>query len=912
MILVTAASSMWAQTTGDTSTGDTAVPELVVAPAQNRTVSVEPGALTTIVFSVENRADRQVHLEPTVALPDGWRMAMPLLPLMIEPDSADIALVSFVAPAAARAGRYEMGLSLTPIDAETSVAEASAMVEVPPRRSVDLALLRAPETALSGEEFDVVFLLSNAGNVAQRVDLGVESGRSFPYTLTPDSVELAAGESREITVTVRPPQEISGTTRYYVRLEARSAADPDLVAELRHGVEVIAVTPQGNRWHRFPTTLGWSSSYDSSAADGEPEFSHALSLAGRGTIDDQGRHRLNFSLSPPAYPPPGENAPYDQAYAWEEGVWRGEYENDLFGVRLGDDDYSLSGLTSGTHGGRGVEAYATPGDVTVGGYQVDAEEAVYVGYQADDLNRLTLGIFRDHEGGDESLFSLGGSLRRYDTATVDFETAVGSDSVENTAFRLGIDGDVSRFSYDLDASRASPDFGGTRRDYEYYAVASSLEIVDDVRVSGGGARERNNLNLDPEKYSALAADETWLGAGWKPVPGMNLAGSWRGSRYRDLLPDRDADRRTEMTSVDWSWTVEDIRVETRAAFNVHRNLVTRSVWRSQAYSLAGSYRPTEPLRLNASTHVDSGAAEPGFGDARTSWSVGATYLHDDRTSYSVSYTERLDRDQEYRRRSDLSFHMRHSFPSSASLTLTADARFGTDLHVEDNLRATVSYRRPLDIPVTPRSDIGTVRGRVTDAATGEGVPGVIVSVGTQTAVTNATGGYLFPAIEVGTQMLRADVTRLDRLVIPTGTLPVKVTVRRQESTVVDVEMVAPGAISGSVVTYEIDRSRTNPFSDEPPVYTPGGGARGVIVEIDGPGGMRRAGTAFDGTFQFQSLIPGEWSVRIHDDEALDGYTIEQRTFDVIVESNGTTTVEFAAQAPDRRMKILDQGEALEE
>src|SRR5205085_10215456 len=74
---------------------------------------------------------------------------------------------------------------------------------------------------------------------------------------------------------------------------------------------------------------------------------------------------------------------------------------------------------------------------------------------------------------------------------------------------------------------------------------------------------------------------------------------------------------------------------------------------------------------------------------------------------------------------------------------------GPGLSASQQNVAYLEYEMPFGIPVAPLRTPGRVYGRVVDAVTGRGVPGALVRLGPQVAITDRSGDVAFGGVPGG-------------------------------------------------------------------------------------------------------------------------------------------------------------------
>lgn len=240
-------------------------------------------------------------------------------------------------------------------------------------------------------------------------------------------------------------------------------------------------------------------------------------------------------------------------------------------------------------------------------------------------------------------------------------------------------------------------------------------------------------------------------------------------------------------------------------------------------------------------------------------------------------------------RLDLSGGVRHERDGAASTTFTA--------------RAGWSYRT--DVPVSYRSDLGRLEGRIL-GPDGAPLPDVVVRVDERELVTDENGTFGSDVLPVGPATVFVDTTR-----IPSGMLvapdPVQnVVLASGEPVELAFQLVEATGVRGRLV---YDEPPTDVVEDvvfgtgqrdlDPQVV----GGRTIIVRNDAR--SYRTTSEPDGTFELDRMYPGTYRVEVVDDADLQFFRVEPETLTVEVHGTEPTPVE-ARIVPERRTVEIEE------
>jgi hypothetical protein len=882
---------------------------LTVKAADPAPVSASARTIVTVVFLIDNTDSAMHTASPMLVLPPGWRSMAPLFPMELAPGAGDIVLGSFIIPGDARAGSYHISCTLEGSGEGVPGQSAVIDVVVPIVRSLELSAVSAPKNALSGDTYESRFVAANNGNVEEPVEVQVESGSSFPFAQDAKAFVLPPGASRELTVKVSIPEKLERSGRHTVTARLLGGGQAGPAIEARTTVELIPRTPAGDVWHRLPLSFSATGSWGQGEAT---TWSHGESLSGRGTLDDGDTMNLAFSIAPPTYPPPEEEAaaeasgevsgeePSDGTLEEElKDLSKGSYYlgfwTAAFGFHAGDRSYTVSPLTSGARAGRGLEAFLARGDLVLRGFAdassaEDSAEYQYgasLKYGTDSFRFVALNYSNKTGKAADGIYGVDGFLRPYDSANIAFEAASGGAGAGDYIYSLGIDGREAVYSYQLKTLRAGPDYQGTVQDKELYSANASLSAFEGITLSGGYNKETANPGLLPGR-TALSIEGLRTNLAWGFGSGTRFTAQWKRDGREDLSAARSIDELTESIEAHLEWTLEKLQLDGSVSMSTYTNLLRSDTRKNASYNLTAKYVHDRDLTMVFAARYAEGSPLLTSGDGTVSFSASVDYTYRRNTSISVDFRTSNPLDSYLEGSDSLSLSLRHEFPNDSDLSLAGTYGPSRNPEKPDAISITASYHLPLSIPVSRRTDIGTLQGRVFEAETGLAIAGILVSLEGMTAVTNGEGKYRFPAVTVGTYKLQVNTSLagIDR--IPDGTSPDTVVIADQTVQIVDIALTRPVRVSGVI----------NQYTTEGGMLGAAGagllfekGLPNILCEVSNGTDAWRTLTDAAGKFAFPKLLPGRWILKVYEKNIPATHYIEEMSREFIVEPGGAAEAE---------------------
>jgi len=880
--------------------------------------------IVTVVFMIDNTDTAAHTASPMLILPPGWRSMAPIFPMELDPGSGDIVLGSFIIPGDARAGSYRVSCGLEGAVAGTPDQTASMEVVVPILRSLELSAVSAPKNALSGDGYESRFVAANNGNVEEAVEVQVESGNGFAFDQDARVLVLPPGGSRELLVTVHVPKVLERAGRHTVTMRLVSTAGGIENPEARTTVELIPRIPAGEIWHRLPLSV----SADSSFGQGETStWSYQGSISGRGTLDDGDTMNLAFSLEPPSRTPADDEAagaagasPTDEEATDEElrdlsnGSYYLGFWTSAFGIHAGDRSYTVSTLTSGAQSGRGVEAFLARGTLSLRGFAdaqgTDDGTGLHYGaalkYGTDAYSFIALNYFNKASAAADGIYGLEGFLRPYDSANIAFEAASGGAGTGDYVYSLGIDGREEGYSYQLKTLRAGAAYQGAVRDKELYSANGSLSVFQNVTVSAGYNKETANPSLFAD-VSALSTDIISANLAWGLGEGTRFTAQWKSIDRKDLSAGRSVDEHTESIEAKLESVQEKLQLDGSVSLNTYTDLLRPSTRKSSSYGLTAKYRHDSDLTISLSAKYSGGAPLLTVRDGVVSFSASLDYEYRDATAISAGFKTVNHLDSYLEGSDSASLSLRHEFSNDATLSLVGSYSPDRNPENPDSVSVSVSLSLPMSVPVSRRTNIGTLQGRVFEAETGLGAAGILVSLEGMTAVTDKDGVYLFPAVTAGTYKLQVNTSVAGLDLIPDNGSQDKVVITDKSSQTVDIALTRPVRIYGVINQYTTEGGMLGASGAELLFEK---GLPNILCEVSNGTEAWRTLSDASGKFSFPRLLSGRWVLKVYDKNIPSTHYVEQLSREFIVEPGAAAEAEIRIIPRIRNIIFVEEELAL--
>ncbi|HET7463949.1 MAG TPA: carboxypeptidase regulatory-like domain-containing protein [Longimicrobium sp.] len=830
-------------------------------------VQADPGAPVTAAFRVANPSPTPAVADPL--LPRGWPSLSADANAPVGRGASAVRLVATVIPRSTPAGRYVVRYRLR---AGAASAMDSVIVAVQPRRALDVTVEDAPRFAVTGAEYHAGFRVTNRGNGRATVRIAATATPGFAARPDARALDLAAGESRVVRVAVATAAAATAPS-HRVTL---SASGDGVSATATARVELVSRSARAaNAAYALPVRVALRAGSGGEGGGGVPAEVYAS-----GPITPNGpRVDLFYRGRGAAAPQLGEQEQLSLAVRGRRGE-----------VRLGDQFWSLSPLTTPGRAGYGAGGRIDAGAVWLEGFSarnrfVPNSERVTAGTIGVGGRGASLAA-NYAASGDGNALSLRGRLAPARGVAADAEYGA---SGEGRAAYGHVRAGGSAAWVDARAIGADRGFAGEQRGRSLLQASGGARPAPWLAVRGAYERERRRDTValalpGTELRSTTASGGVTVGGvitverRARERAGESPAGAWARRAETWYASATLRARRWVFGGGGEAGEVEDERIGARSPY--------RRAWVRAGGTIAGQ-------AVSAGIERTTGASvESGVEQDRVAANVSATVQATASTRLSLlaqagatDWMERAD--------GLVDGSVEQRLPGGHSIRLRVRAFPWAEPGRRRPL-VYLDYAVPLRVPTGRDRASGGVSGRVVDQETGRPVPDVLVRVGDRAVVTDGNGRWAVVGLPPGGYTVEIDPVSagVGRVVVRPDAL--KVQVAGGETHAVEVGVSRSARVSGRLIV-------TDPEEEED-------GIGGVVVELRSGTERRRRMTDAHGAFLFSDLPPGDWTVTVAGDGLPAHHALDHETTAVALEPGGETELTLRAVPRQRALRIVAGGD----
>lgn len=839
----------------------------VRAPAA-KLIETGPGRIITASVMVANRGDAPDEFEDRLALPAGCqRVAPPPMPFRIEAGAEVTRVLAVFVPQNIAAGNHELTYSAQSRSDPSSLDRAKIALHVTPMERLTLEIEKPPGFVIAGDVYKIKLRLTNGGNAPLKGTLNAKSTLGFLVNLDSVSVALEPLAAREIVCTVRTDKKFSQHANDTVtfQVSATSASGKALTARQASIVEIIPVI-SGNRdpYHYLPVQYSTTM-----LAGSERGPQVQIALSGGGWLEEEGKHRVDFLLR-------GPNG-QDSSGFGERDQYGASYHGPAWDFDIGDRIYSLSPLTEKHTLARGFGLKWHDDDTAAGLFYArtrfrreNTEElGAFVRQNITaslDLKGNALRKFGGNYFPATNLFTLESHYTHEKLIDLRFEGGVSQtdDGATDVAYHIAARGELpGEVRYTVEHTRAGEDFHG------YYASANSLfasaskKFAPHFRVNVSLNRYQANPALTDIRSTVVNREESWnASAIYSLDKASDLLLEAHHLARQDILLPAAYNFSEDFARIGASHKFGKLQLRGAIDLGVSDNGLAQEAGDLQRYNLFANWLPS--ARQSYSVFASYGPS-PFSGSRRREFITGASAQwqlqqnFDANVSYSHNQFDALS-GSEY---DQVLASLRYKFADERSVSLTTRwahtaSRAST---VPNEAAVLVSYSIPLGLPVSRKTSIGGLQGRIYDSSdlAKPGLERVVVQAGDQYAVTDAEGRFTFPALKPGDAEVRVLPGSLGANFTMANERPLQAQILPATTKTIALAATTASSLTVRVLKYEFAGGKSPESSGE---LREAGGFEGAVVEIGSGKNLWRAQTDRNGLASFERLVPGKWTMRV--------------------------------------------------
>jgi hypothetical protein len=579
-------------------------------------------------------------------------------------------------------------------------------------------------------------------------------------------------------------------------------------------------------------------------------------------------------------------------------------------MMLGDHTYKLSYLTEYARYGRGASVEQTFNHFTVGSFinfprfypRIKREASFYAGYQSHNKMKLNVGYLNklSNTGEVNHLVTLNGTGSPYKWANLDGEYAVGTfGKLFKKALKAELKINLKPVSLLYNYTMAEKSFPGYFTDTRYMLANGTIRLSGKIDLGANYNFNHQNAALDTLFASAPFSKNLFFTLNYRFMKDGRLSASYHLRERQDRMEPRKFDYDEQSMRFIINKRFRNVGFDLLGEYGNTENLLLpeneqlNAMYRSR---LTMNYQNSKKINING--FVSYQENNRYVVKDRKNWIYGTSINTPvgKKMSLFFNYQSSYNMEDYYLDRSLLDGRL--SYTPNKNNHIEISSRYNlikNSLDVKE-FAFMVKFVHTLNIPVSKKKNIGKLSGKVINKGVSN-IEGFVLSIGTNQAVTDKNGNYSFPMLPAGKYYMMIDHRKAGVKSITEISSPYEIEIQPGIEIKYDIGITLSSKIMGEIVIVKDVAEDDKTFA----------GIRNqlgkLMVEAKNEQGVFRILTNAEGEFSFESLRPGQWTVRVYDTGIPNEYELVTSVFNLSLISGQTEHLEVKIKEKRRRIKF---------
>ena len=879
-------------------TQEVVAPPVSVEIVGGDSLSVDPGAVVTVVYRISAQTDSIRTVTPEFDIPQGWSIVFGTQDIELLDPNPVTRFVTYKVPENALSGVYEPEFRVHSA-AGDELSGIRSKVNVHSLHDLSIVAGASPSFLAAGKSFDVPLSVANDGNARVEIILSAQDRRFTHIELESERITLDPGQFTDVMAHVTTDADADRSQRIVLRFDARMAGDADVSTYTSVAFDIVPVFARMRpKAANTPLSLSVETVGDESGVSPQASIHASGKLLG-------GEMRIAATVA---------QSPRRKLYGQEPRVTV-QYARDDLSLTVGDHSTYTSPMTLTGERGVGMsaqiqkEAWSVKGSVQRSRTIIPVQERAAISgtWHRSETSDISANLLHRNEFYDGTLLTIRSLSRPFGpTSKLDLECGISSgNSLQDPSCMIQTVGSSKRISYQIRAQRASIDFPGTLAGTRMGSAYTSYRITDAWRAEqtttvmrrdvGSGSTRNNLYSKVGVNYSARIAEG-------------NLYATAHGIRSvsRYSLVEGTTERIQNTLRVSSGYQLR--RKGLTASFE-RGNASSNSMASSGAltrFRLNGRYTLLANLHLNASFEHSQGNLSSSAADqTNRQFGFGTTVSFRSNLRASITGFRSVIKSHFEQQYTSLRTGVSKTFRSGKVLALQAQFNHNDGRQSLRTADYRLSFTTPLDIPFTGGHRAGDIlNGRVVDHETGAPIADVLLFLGNDLAITDNQGRFRFAKPGQDIVFLRLDASTIGYDRTPVIPMPMEIGSPQFNGEELIIPISGTATIEGHIHVYRNRDTGANLLGAETEDLARTGSIGGAVVQVESESFRQRTRTSEGGAFAFSQLPPGLYTVSVIRSNTDANQRLEAESIKVLVEVGEVSILEFRVIPARKRIRMI--------
>lgn len=840
--------------------------QVVKLSSSQSEIKVLPGQIVNLAFFAENKTDAFQSVEMVMNLPDGWKRILSSQKTELKPGEKKFLIFSVQIPSLQPVGEVEASLLATNVHSGGMLDSLSVFLTVGEVEKIEMYLVKSPEFIRAGEELRSEFLLQNLGNTVKKVFFETRNCRIDGKP----EIDIEPGQSVRLFAVNQPSGEIIESSKSYFTV--RALVSGEVKESIFQSYLVFPVKEKKkDLYFRFP--VEFSATYLSSNQRGSFQQGWQFELSGSGSLDESGKHQLDFLARGPNNINLSFLGMYDQYFV--------SYTSKNLELFAGEKAFSFTPLTESSRFGIGAESKIIFNNGLNFGAQyvkprfyqeIKDEMAVFAGADFNDKNSVALYfISKQWTAGPDvtQLASLNTRFQPLERTLVELEFSRGYfQETRDNAVRANFNSQFSIFTVAGNYYYTGKNYPGYFSNSTFYSGNLSANLSQKISLGFYAKEDFINARLDTFFVTAPYSRSLQSVLNYKLASRAYLKFFWRQYERKDRLVLDKFHYKTNSINSQFSYRLNRFEYSVLGEYGETTNFLLepgknqQNMYRS-SLNLAYRFNSKHALRLFGSWSNINRFISGEQKNLMAGMSVVSEIAKNLRANIHLQNAYNIE--DYYRNRNLMQMNIdftpgtKHKFSLRSFYTLFRQETENPELTFS------VNYSYKLGVPLKKVILAGDLKGCVT-RENGVPVDGLVISFMNKTAVTNRNGEFSFKAVPTGRHLLFVDKSALAINEIPEIADHFQVEILEDKVSEANFKITKGAKFSGK---FEVEETGITVLQKGEVKL------ENIIIELKNDQEQYRITTSDNGNFSFPLVRPGEWSFRIYTTSLPEGYEVEE-------------------------------------
>jgi hypothetical protein len=840
--------------------------QVVKLSSTKKNVEVLPGQIINLAFFAENTTEEVRMVQTLMNVPPDWKLISASQKFELKPAERKFLIFTVQIPSTQPVGEYLAKLTAGQEGTGHIYDSLHVSLKVGEVEKIELHLVESPAYIRAGEEFRSEFLLHNLGNTVKKVYIET---RNCTVEGNPE-VEISPGNSVSVFVINPPNKDLAETvTNYYT---VRALLSGEVAESIFKSYLIFPVKEKKEDFYfRFPVEL--TTTYLATNQGGKYEHIYQFELAGNGSLDEKGKHRLDFLARGPNSTNLSFLGMYDQYYI--------SYANSNLELFAGEKSFMFTPLTESSRFGMGAETKVKFNNGLNLGFlyvkprfykEISNEMAAFTGIEFNEKNSIALYLIsKQTENSPDltQLASINSHFQPFERTSAELEISRGQyQNTRDNALRANISSQFWVFNINGNYFYTGKNYPGYFSNSSFYSGNVSVNLTRNMSLGLYAKEDFLNAQLDTFFVTAPYSKSIQSTFSYNIASRAHLRFYWRQYERKDRLALNKFHYKSNSVSSQFSHNFKKFNYSITGEYGNTTNFLLEQGENQQnmyrgSMNLAYQFARNHAVRFFGSWSNINRFISADQQNITAGMSVASQISKSFRANFHLQNA--YDIEEYYRNRNLMQLNLDFTPGTKHQLSLRSFYTLFRQETENPELTFSLNYTYKFGIPLKKVVKAGDISGRIV-YDNDEPAVGIMVTCMNKTAITNNNGEFRFQSVQVGRHLLFVDRSGLAIDEIPEIADHFEVDILEDQSTLVFFKITKGAKLTGN---FEVQKTGMSVLQKEEI------SVQNIIIELKNEQEQFRIMTDKDGKFEFPLVRPGEWSFRIYTNSLPEGFEIKE-------------------------------------